>query len=84
MNTFCQEVVWRGISDSSESEAVGGHICSIRPLFPDDERDLERFNAGPETEELYQDLTYALREVERFLSNLIAKDIPGSGCLCKK
>jgi len=81
MNTFSEGLVWRDVSDASDAEAMGGRIFPLRPLFPDDDRNLERFNAGPETEELYRDLTYALREVERFLSDLITKGSSRNGDL---
>jgi hypothetical protein len=71
MNTFSEELVWRVVGAQSDLEGVCGQICAAEPLFPDDERILERFNLGPETEELCQELTYALREVGRFLSSLM-------------
>jgi hypothetical protein len=79
MNTFSEGMVWRDVSECSRVEEMGGRTSKTKPLFPDDERDLARFNAGPETEQLYRDLAYALREVERFLSNLISKDRYNAG-----
>ncbi len=71
MNRFTEEVVWRAGGIRSEFGGVSGRTGDAEALFPDDERFLERFNLGPETEELYQELTYALREVGRFLSSLM-------------
>jgi hypothetical protein len=71
MRRFTEDAVWRAGGVRSELEGVSGQIGAAEALFPDDERFLERFNLGPETEELCQELTYALREVGRFLSSLM-------------
>jgi hypothetical protein len=71
MNTYSEKMVWRAVGIQSEVEGAGRQVCAVEELFPDDERILERFNRTPETEELCQELIYALREVGRFLSGLL-------------
>ena len=52
---------------------VAGQISGFQPLFPDDGGILQTFDPGPDMQELHEELTYALKQVERFLSDLINK-----------
>jgi hypothetical protein len=71
MNVFSEELVWRGVGLQSELIGVNGDTSAAEELFPDDIGILERFNRGPETEELCRELMHALHEVGRFLSILM-------------
>ncbi|HMK34880.1 MAG TPA: hypothetical protein VK463_07430 [Desulfomonilaceae bacterium] len=72
MNVISEEWVCNENAVSSMRD-VAGQISGFQPLFPDDGGILQTFDPGPDMQELHEELTYALKQVERFLSDLINK-----------